>query len=133
MNFLFGNGLKHFINFFLLWINLANCILPYALTPNNTCVNILIDFNNCGAVGYVCGVNDTSCSGGVCSGAPAVQLVGASFVWTAAVNGSVDDAFFGVSLPFNITLYSTTTNYVYVTSNGVSLKSFLLLFIENYR
>lgn len=88
--------------------------------PGNTCVNVLIDFNNCGSVGHVCGVNDVSCSGGVCSGAPAVQLTTGSFIWTAAINGSVDDNYFGLAIPFSITLYTTTTNYVYVSSNGVS-------------
>jgi len=105
---------------------LVTCVSPYAITPNNTCVNVLIDFNNCGTVGNVCGVNDTSCSGGVCSGAPAVQLTSGSFIWTAAINGSVDDAYFGLTIPFSVTLYTTTTNYVSVTSNGVIVLFFLV-------
>jgi hypothetical protein len=71
-------------------------------------------------VGHNCSPNYTSCSAGVCSSAPSVQLVGGSFIWTAAINGSVDDNYFGVTVPFNITLYTTTTNFVYVTTNGVS-------------
>jgi hypothetical protein len=47
-------------------------------------------------------------------------LTNSNFVWTAAINGSVDDNYFGVTLPFNVTLYTTTTNFVYVTTNGVS-------------
>ncbi len=93
---------------------------PYVLSSSGTCVNVLIDPNNCGSVGYNCSSNYTSCSAGVCSSAPSVQLVGGNFIWTAGINGSVDDNYYGVTLPFNITLYTTTTNFVYVTTNGVS-------------
>jgi hypothetical protein len=81
----------------------------------------MIDFNNCGTVGYVCASNYTSCSAGICSSAPGIQLVNSNFIWTAGINGSVDDDYYGVTIPFNITLYTTTTNFVYVTTNGVSL------------
>jgi hypothetical protein len=82
-------------------------------------VNTFINIDNCGALGHACGSNYASCSGGVCSSVPGVQLVNSNFIWTASLNGSVDDNCFGVILPFNITLYTTTTDYVYVTSNGV--------------
>ncbi|CAF0728673.1 unnamed protein product [Adineta steineri] len=95
------------------------CIYPFAQTPNGNCVNILIDFNNCGIVGYVCPMNYTSCSVGECSVAPSVQLTNAIPIFTAALNGSVDDRFYTVTLPFNITLYNTTTDSVQVTTNGV--------------
>jgi len=90
------------------------------LSSSGSCVNILIDINNCGSLGHNCSSNYSSCSGGVCSTAPAVQLANSNFVWTAAIHGSVDDAYYGLTLPFNITLYTTTTNHVYVTTNGVS-------------
>jgi hypothetical protein len=107
---------------------LVVCFSPYAITPNNTCVNIMIDFNNCGTVGYVCTSNYTSCSAGVCSSAPAIQLSNSSYIWTASINGSIDDNFFSTNLPFNVTLYSTTTDVISVTTNGVSsLSSSLVL------
>jgi hypothetical protein len=93
-------------------------------------INTLIDTDNCGAVGNACGSNYTSCSSGICSSVPAVQLSNWNFIWTAAVNGSIDDNYFVVTLPFNITLYTTTTNYVYVTSNGVS--NHFLFDLKNY-
>ena len=84
----------------------------------------MIDFNNCGTVGYVCPANSTSCSAGVCSAAPSIQLINAASIYSAASNGiSVDDAAYNVALPFNITLYNTTTDHVIVTSNGVSFSS----------
>ena len=92
----------------------------------------MIDFNNCGTVGYACSSSYTSCSAGVCSSAPAVQLSNSTYIWTASINGSVDDSYFGTNLPFNVTLYSTTTDYISVTSNGVSSLSssvFLLRFV----
>jgi len=88
----------------------------------------MLDFNNCGTVGYVCASNYTSCSAGICSSAPGIQLANAIGIWSSAINGSVDDAYYGVTLPFSITLYTTTTNFVYVTTNGVS---FLLIALSN--
>ncbi|UJR32832.1 hypothetical protein I4U23_020294 [Adineta vaga] len=96
-----------------------NCVYPFKPTPLGHCVNILIDFYNCGLVGYVCPVNYTSCSAGQCSSAPAVQLTKAIPIFTAALNGSVDDVFYNVTLPLNVTLYNTTTNFIQVSTNGV--------------
>jgi hypothetical protein len=106
--------------------SLANCVSPNALAPSGSCVNILIDFNNCGAVGYNCSSNYTSCSAGACSVAPGVQLANPDVVWTAALNGSVDDDSYNLTLPFSVTLYNTTASVISVTTNGVSLSLFHL-------
>jgi hypothetical protein len=105
---------------------LVLCTYPNVLTSSATCVNVLIDRDNCGTVGNICNDSYISCSGGVCSTAPAVQLYNPIIVWMGALNGSVGFAYFDVTLPFNITLYNSTTNYVVVSTNGVSL-----LFDEN--
>ena len=97
------------------------CTPPYALSlSGNFCVNIMIDIDNCGSPGHKCASNYTSCSAGVCSAAPSVQVKKSNIIWTSAINGSVDDRYFAVTLPFNITLYTTTTAFVYVTTNGVN-------------
>ena len=101
-------------------IYLVSCISPYILSSSGSCVNTLIDINNCGSLNRTCSSNYTSCSAGTCSTAPSVRIVNGSFIWTAGINGTVDDNSFRVTLPFNITLYTTTTDYVYVTTNGVS-------------
>ena len=64
-----------------------------------------------------------SCSNGVCSGAPAVQLSGGVAVpgWGGQFN--VDDTFTTVAVPFAIRMYSTTTSTVSITTNGVSILS----------
>lgn len=104
--------------------HLANCDYPYALTPNNTCVNIRIDFNNCGEVGFICNASYKSCSGGVCSIAPAIQLANAIPILSNIDGDDLDDYYKRVKLPFNITLYNTTTSDIHVTSNGVSFLCF---------
>ena len=96
------------------------CEAPLVLTQDGQCINILLDFNNCGSVGFVCGSEFTSCSAGVCSTAPAVQLANPRIIWLSAINGYTDDAMFVVSLPFSITLYGVTVSRVTVTTNGVS-------------
>ncbi|CAF2052799.1 unnamed protein product, partial [Rotaria magnacalcarata] len=98
----------------------APCPTGYVRTPSGACVNLLIDFNNCGSIGYVCSSTYTSCSNGACSGAPAVQLIGGVTIsgWGGTVN--VDDAYVNISLPFSITLYGYTTSSASVQSNGVS-------------
>jgi hypothetical protein len=108
----------HFILFYL-----VRCVYPYAQSPSGRCVNILIDFNNCGTVGYVCPANYTSCSAGFCSAAPTIQLTDAIPIFIAAINGSIDDKVYHVTVPFSITLYNTTTYSVQVTTNGVSFHS----------
>lgn len=81
----------------------------------------MIDFNNCGAIGNVCPASYVSCSAGICSTEPGVQLPNAvSATGSATSVGDVDDAMFDVNLAFNITLYSTTTDLITVTTNGVS-------------
>ncbi|CAF1335188.1 unnamed protein product [Rotaria sordida] len=94
------------------------CPTGYVRTPSGSCVNLLIDFNNCGSIGYVCASTYTSCSNGACSGAPAVQLTGAVAVpgWGGAY--SVDDASLPLSLPFSISLYGYSTSTASVQSNG---------------
>ncbi|CAF3684746.1 unnamed protein product, partial [Rotaria sp. Silwood1] len=78
----------------------AACSTGYVRIPSGSCVNLLIDFYNCGSIGHVCTSNYTSCSNGVCSSAPAVLLTGAVTVpgWSGAFN--VDDAYVTISLPF---------------------------------
>ncbi|CAF1016753.1 unnamed protein product [Rotaria sordida] len=95
-----------------------NCIYPNVETPMGRCVNILIDSNNCGSVGNVC-PNNLSCSAGVCSNVPGIQLDKPITIWSSAINGSADDQMYNVTLPWYITLYNTTTNNVIVTSDGV--------------
>ena len=107
---------------------MVNCAYPFEPTPAGQCVNILID--NCGSVGYVCPSNYTSCSAGECSSAPSVVLRNAVPIFTAALNGSIDDRYYNVTLPLNITLYNTTTNFVQVSTNGV--RSFRLTFLQKY-
>ena len=102
---------------------LVTCQWPYVLTSLATCVNILIDRNNCGTVGNKCDTSYTSCSGGLCSMAPTVQLIQPNIIWQGAINGSVDLRYFPVSLPLNITLYNMTTNKIWVTTTGVSTLS----------
>ena len=80
----------------------------------------MTDVNNCGAVKNVCSSNYTSCSEGVCSTSPTIIISSGTPLWSASVNGSIDDSTFSVSLPFNITLYNTTTPTVTVSTNGVS-------------
>ncbi|CAF1502750.1 unnamed protein product, partial [Rotaria sordida] len=96
----------------------APCLTGYTRTPSGSCVNLLIDFNNCGSIGHVCASTYTSCSNGACSGAPAVQLTGAVAIagWSGTV--SVDDAYMTLSLPFSISLYGYTTSSASVQSNG---------------
>ena len=99
---------------------LVNCVSPYVVTPAQTCVNVLIDFHNCGSVGHICAPTYSSCSAGVCSTAPSIQLANPNSILSAAVSGAVDDSMYNVALPFNITLYHKTTSQVTVTTNGVS-------------
>ncbi|CAF1027025.1 unnamed protein product [Adineta steineri] len=94
------------------------CASGYVQTPSGACVNTQIDLNNCGTVGYVCSSNYTSCSSGICSARPAVQLSGAIAV-SAWINQTIDDATAQISLPVSITLYNYTTTNVTITSNGV--------------
>ncbi|CAF3681962.1 unnamed protein product [Rotaria sordida] len=48
-----------------------------------------------------------------------------------SVNGSIDDKYFTITIPFNITLYNTTTTSVTITINGViCLRSCSTTFIE---
>ena len=99
----------------------VTCTSGYVQTPSGTCVNTQIDFNNCGSIGYVCASNYTSCSAGICSSRPAVQLSGAIAVpGFSNPTSDIDDATTPVSLPVSLTLYNYTTNNVTVTSNGVS-------------
>ncbi|CAF4947290.1 unnamed protein product [Rotaria sp. Silwood1] len=104
-----------------LQVTSASCATGYTRTPSGTCVNLLIDFNNCGSIGYVCASTYTSCSYGACSGAPAVQLTGAVTIpgWDGTVN--VDDAYVTVSLPFSISLYGYYTSSASVQSNGLRI------------
>jgi hypothetical protein len=99
---------------------LVTCAWPFGLTPSATCANMLIDRNNCGKIGHKCNSTYKSCSSGVCGMAPIVQLTEPIIIWQGALNGSKAYGESGVTLPMNITLYNTTTNYVSVTVDGVS-------------
>lgn len=81
----------------------------------------MIDRDNCGKVGNKCAANYISCSAGKCSMVPAVQLSQPNIIWLAAINGSTEDKYFNVTLPFPITLYSRTTNNISISTSGVSL------------
>ncbi|CAF3462531.1 unnamed protein product [Rotaria sp. Silwood1] len=100
-------------------MNYANCVSPYIFAPSGGCVNVLLDVNNRGTIDHNCtALNYSSCSIGICSNAPGNQLANNNYVWTASINGQVDGAFYGVTLPFNITIYDITTNFVYVLCFG---------------
>ncbi|CAF3661070.1 unnamed protein product, partial [Rotaria socialis] len=89
----------------------APCPTGYVRTSSGACVNLLIDFNNCGSIGYVCASTYTSCSNGACSGAPAVQLIGGVTISGWGGSTSVDDAYVLLNpIPFSITLYGYTTS-----------------------
>ncbi|CAF2052625.1 unnamed protein product [Rotaria magnacalcarata] len=81
----------------------AKCVSPYVQASSGIYVNVVIDINNCGKLNNVCPSDFISCSAGLCT----------------SVNGFIDDQSFTVTVPFNITLYSTTTKSVSVTTNGV--------------
>ncbi|CAF0974385.1 unnamed protein product [Rotaria sordida] len=103
----------------------TSCVTPYVQAPSGNCVNTLLDFNNCGTVGKICSSGDTSCSAAACSNTiPIVQLVNYTSIWIGGNDGSADDEIFNVTLPFTITLYNTTTNYIQVTTNGVLCLSY---------
>ncbi len=111
-----------------------NCVSPYVQAPSGSCVNTLLDFNNCGAIGNTCSNAYTSCSAGVCSTVPVIQLTSYTSIWTGGINGPADDDIFNVTLPFAITLYNTATNHIQITTNGVSFffglsKSIVLKYI----
>ncbi|CAF3316942.1 unnamed protein product [Rotaria socialis] len=97
---------------------IINCIYPNLISPLGTCVNIMIDSKNCGQLNNVCPGNST-CSAGICNNVPGIQLDNANAIFSSATNGSADDQMYKVTLPWNITLYNTTTNEVTVTSDGV--------------
>ncbi|CAF1035566.1 unnamed protein product [Adineta steineri] len=94
----------------------VSCSSGYIPAPSGICVNIQIDFNNCGSIGYVCSSNYTSCSTGVCSTVPAVQLVGGIGVFSSL---PIDDAVAHVHLPLSIMMYNYSTSNVTFSSNGI--------------
>ncbi|CAF4660646.1 unnamed protein product, partial [Rotaria socialis] len=100
-------------------VSTSPCPTGYTQIPSGSCVNLLIDFNNCGSVGYVCPSSYTSCSNGACSSAPAVLLPGAVAVPTWGGMFSVDDSYSTLSIPFSISMYGYSTMSPSVTSNGV--------------
>ena len=115
---------------FKIFLATTSCPTGYVRLPSGSCVNLLIDFNNCGSIGYVCASTYTSCSNGACSGAPAVQLVGGVSVPGWGGNYNTDDAYVNIPTPFNVTLYGVTTSSPALQSNGVStcLKDILQLY-----
>lgn len=105
----------------MILIATAPCPSGYVRTPSGTCVNLLIDFNNCGSIGYVCGSSFTSCSYGVCSAAPAVMLPNAVAPSGWGGSASADDATIVVTVPFSISLYNVYTTTPTLQTNGVSI------------
>ncbi|CAF3411027.1 unnamed protein product [Rotaria socialis] len=97
----------------------TKCVSPYVQASSGICVNIVIDINNCGKLNNVCRSNFTSWSAGLCSNLTSIKLINGTCIWSASVNGFIDDQSFTVAVPFNITLYNTTTKSVSVTTNGV--------------
>lgn len=104
----------------LLFSASAPCPTGYVRHPSGSCVNLLIDFNNCGSINYVCASTYISCSAGNCSSAPAILLVGGVAVPGWGVTVDIDDAYAPINVSFHVTLYSTTTSTINVQSNGVS-------------
>ncbi|CAF0968950.1 unnamed protein product [Adineta ricciae] len=98
-----------------------SCPAGYVLSGLSTCVNLQIDYNNCGSLGNVCPNNYASCSAGVCSNAPAVQLLHAIAIPGWDGSSSVDDAVASLTLPSNLslTLYGYSSSKIYISSNGV--------------
>lgn len=94
------------------------CVYPLLMNNGGRCVNIMIDSNNCGSIGNKC-LNNSSCSAGICLNVPGIELNNSISIWSSAINGSADDQMFYVVLPWNITLYNTTTDHVTVTTDGV--------------
>ncbi|CAF2577746.1 unnamed protein product [Rotaria sp. Silwood2] len=85
-------------------VSTESCASGYSSSPSGTCVNLQIDFNNCGSFVYVCASSYTSCSAGVCSSAPAVQLVGAIAIPGWGGQYSVDDNYVTLTLPMSLTI-----------------------------
>ncbi|CAF1506614.1 unnamed protein product [Adineta ricciae] len=95
------------------------CIYPNVYNNlTKTCVNILIDSNNCGQINNKCSLN-MSCSAGICVDVPGILLNNSKTIFSSSVNGSADDQMFNVTLPWPITIYNRTTNIVIVTTDGV--------------
>jgi len=78
----------------------------------------MIDSNNCGSIGNICPINK-SCSSGLCDNVPGIRLINPIIICLSSINGSADDQMYNVTLPWNITLYNTTTNHVILTTDGV--------------
>ncbi|CAF2474955.1 unnamed protein product [Rotaria sp. Silwood2] len=108
-----------YLCFVLFLATTVKCVSPYVQEPSGNCINVLIDINNCGKINNVCPSTYTSCSAGLCSTLSSIKIINGTFIWAASVNGSVDDKYFTISVPFNITLYNTTTTSITVTTNGV--------------
>jgi hypothetical protein len=81
--------------------------------------------SNCGNYGVVCNPSlYNSCSWGVCSSAARVLLPGATSPAGWGGTASMDDGFLGITVPFPIRLYGTTTSTPSIQSNGVSHDAF---------
>ena len=80
------------------------CVTPYVETSSGSCVNVMTDINNCGKPKNVCPSNYTSCSLGLCSTVPTLLLINETSLWSASVNGEIDDDFFTI-LKFTIQHY----------------------------
>lgn len=98
----------------------AQCPNGYSRAPSGACVNLLIDFNNCGSFGFVCPSNYTNCSNGVCIGAAPAPLVGGILITGLDGSSTADDTVATVYLPVFLTLYNYSMSRVFIASNGVS-------------
>ena len=97
------------------------CQSGYVRHPSGSCVNLLIDFNNCGMINYICSSSYISCSNGTCGLSPPVLLVGGVSVsgWGGSIN--VDDAVVTITAPFALSMYGVASTKVSIQTNGVSL------------
>lgn len=102
----------------------CTCQTGYVRTPSESCVNLLIDFNNCGSIGYVCGSMYISCSNGVCGNAPGVQVENGMRATEWGSTMDADDLVATITVPFAISLYGSATTTPRVQSNGVCLVLF---------
>ena len=98
----------------------TQCPSGYTRTPSGSCVNLLIDFNNCGSIGYICPTNYTACSNGTCIATIVAPLTGGTTVPGWGGSFTVDDATISISVPFAVSMYGFTTSSVTISSNGVS-------------
>lgn len=96
------------------------CPSSYIRTPYGSCVNLLIDFDNCGSIGQICTTNYTACSNGACIATIVTPLTGDTVVPGRRGSFTVDNATISISISFAVSMYGFTTSSVTICSNGAS-------------